>query len=155
MLHRMPTQNPRLSITLTPEVAAVLRELAELTGNSQSATVGELLQMSLPVFERVAAGIRAAKEIQASARAEIAEGLERAQARVEEQLGIAMADLDEGFRPSLEQAEKVRRRAGRQTGVAGAGPARLPADPRPVTRGSGAHGGAGKTRKKAARRGRV
>lgn len=133
----MPTQNPRLTITLTPEVSAVLRQLSELTGNSQSATVGELLQMTLPVFERVAAGIKAAKEIQDSARAEIAEGLDRAQAKVEAQLGIVMADMDEGMRPLLEAAEKVRRRGGR-TSAAGAGSRpRRADDPRPVTRGSG------------------
>ena len=38
----MPTQNPRLSITLKPEVAAVLRRVSELAEKSQSAFVAEL-----------------------------------------------------------------------------------------------------------------
>jgi len=158
MLRVMPTVKPRLTITLTPQVAAILRELSALAGNSQSAIVGELLQMSAPVFERVVAGIRAAKMIQESAKAEIAAGLERAQVKAEAQLGIVLEDLDAGIRPILEEAEKVRRRGpGARTDAAGAAWAavrRRGSTPVPVTRGSGSPA-KGPARAKRKRRGRV
>jgi hypothetical protein len=163
MLHSMPTLNPRLTITLTPACAAVLRELSTLTGNSQSATVGELLEMSLPVFERVVAGIKAAKSLEANAKSEIAEGLERAQHKVEAQLQIALADMDEGFRPLLTEAEKIQRRGasapGRGWPRTGAGATRRGSTPVPVTRGSGHPGkpaeGSRKKARKGSTRGRV
>lgn len=144
----MPTLNPRLSVTLTPAVAAVLREMSQLAGNSQSAIVGELLETSLPVLSRVVAAMRAAKTIEASAKSEIAAGLERAQAKLEAQLPLLMGEIDEGFGPLLQAAEAVQRR-GAPT-AAGAQPTALAArrrrgsTPVPVTRGSGT----GKTRRK-------
>lgn len=114
----MPTLNPRITITLTPAVAAVLRELSSLAGNSQSAIVGELLETSLPVFERVVAALRAASQIQASAKVEIAAGLDRAQQKLETQMGLMLSEMDETTRPLLEEAERVTRRG---SGGAGAG----------------------------------
>lgn len=127
----MATLNPRITITLTPAVAAVLRELSQLAGNSQSAIVGELLETSRPVFERVVSALRAASTIQESAKSEIAAGLERAQAKIEDQLGLLLGEVDDGIRPLLQEAEKINRR--------GAGAQITPV---PVTRGSGQpHGG--------------
>jgi hypothetical protein len=140
----MPTANPRITITLTPETAAMLRELSAVTGNSQSAIVADLMAMSVPVFERVVAGIKAAQGLEASARAEIASGLQRAQEKLEDQLGLAMETMDTSFRPLLEHAEKVNRRKGRAKGGApasGGVPIRWNVSelttPVPVTRGSG------------------
>lgn len=141
----MPTLNPRLTITLTPAVVAVLRELAELGGQSQSSIVGELLETTLPVFERVVFAMRAASTIQASANAEIASGLERAQAKLEDQLGLMLDDVDETLRPLLKEAGKVTRR-GAGVGAAGRALARTDAPkkaperlttPVPLTGGSG------------------
>ncbi len=124
-MHRMPTLNPRITITLTPSVAVVLREMSHLAGNSQSAVVGELLEMCLPVFERVVAALKAAASIQESAKTEIAAGLERAQAKLEQQMGLNLGEMDELLRPLMETAEKVARRG---------------STPVPVTRGSGGGG---------------
>lgn len=107
---RMPTLNPRITVTLTPACSAVLRELSQLAGNSQSAIVGELLESSMPVFERVVAALRAASTIQQSAKQEIAAGLERAQDKLESQMGLMLGDMDVTMRPLLEAAEKVTRR---------------------------------------------
>lgn len=137
----MPTTNPRLTITLTPAVAAVLREMSGLAGNSQSAIVGELLETSLPVFERVVQAMRAAVTIRDSAKAEIVDGLERAQAKLEAQLPLVMGDMDAAFLPLLEEAEKVTRRGPRATEARGArtgGRGQLRGStPVPLTGGSG------------------
>lgn len=142
MLHHMPTLNPRITVTLTPACSTVLRELSQLAGNSQSAIVGELLESSMPVLERVVIAIRASKGIQQSAKDEILGGMERAQAKLEDQLGLALDTMDESFRPLLDHAEKVHRRGPK----AGGAPARgeVPAGglsavvtPVPLTGGSG------------------
>jgi len=119
MLHRMTTTNPRITVTLTPAVAAVLRELSALSGNSQSAIVGDLLQQSMPVFERMAKVMKAvalAKErgvqVNDAALGEMRDGLERAQGRIEQEFGL----FDELVAPVtdlLDEAEKIRRRGGR------------------------------------------
>jgi hypothetical protein len=160
MLHRMPTQNPRLTITLTPEVAAVLKSMSEASGNSQSSIVGELLQASVPVFERVTSAIAAAREMEQSAKDEIAAGLERAQKRLEKQLPLHLATIDEGLRPLLEHAEEVRRRRARtdartRSGRTAARGAKGGATPVPVTRGSGSTSGGPAGSRKGKARGRV
>jgi hypothetical protein len=155
----MPTSNPRLTITLTPAVAAVLRDMSDLSGNSQSAIVGELLEMSLPVFERVAAGIRAARTMQATAKGEIVAGLQRAQEKLEQQLDLAMETMDDGLRPLLEHAERVQRRAAKRPEggpLAGGRPAaKRPSTPHPLTGGSGGPNRAKTGGRKGGRRGRV
>ena len=155
----MPAANPRITITLKPSVHALLRRLSELTGNSQSSMVGELLEQSAPVFERMARVMEAAVEAQGLAKAEMAGGLERAQAKLEQQLGLALDTMDEGFRPILEHAEAVKRRA---AGAGGARGARTPArvarggsTPVPLTGGSGGPKGATTGGRKGGKRGRV
>lgn len=115
----MATSNPRITITLEPSVHALLQRLSGATGNSMSSMVADLLKESAPIFERMARVIEAAAEAQDLAKVEMVGGMERAQAKLEKQLGLALETMDEGFRPILEEAEKVRRRA------AGAGGSRL------------------------------
>lgn len=138
----MPTANPRITITLEPSLHAVLRRMSELTGNSQSAIVSELLGTSRPVFERVVAALEAAREIKDTANDEIAAGLRRAQDRLEGQLGLMLEAIDEANAPLLAEVEKVqRRRAGAGGSRAAGGTAAVSAPggstPVPVTRGSG------------------
>jgi hypothetical protein len=155
----MPTANPRISITLTPAVAAVMRELSAVTGNSQSAIVAELLETSLPVFERVVKVLRAAETAQIAVKQEMAAGLDRAQTRLEEQMGLQLAEMDGLTKPLLEHAEKIARRGGGGArSVASTRPAPLPevvkvakkglVTPVAVTRGSGT-----KSRQSAPKRG--
>lgn len=117
----MPAVNPRITVTLQPQVHAILRELSRLTGNSQSALIAELLLESVPVFERMTTVLQAAEQLKqqgVEARGEITRSLDRAQARIEQQLGLVLDDMDEGVRPVLEQAERVARRRGRADGDA-------------------------------------
>lgn len=131
----MPTKNPRITVTLTSAVHAVLKRISALTGNSQSAIVGDLLAETLPVLERMAKVMEAAQAAKDHTRQEIAAGLERAQARVEEQLGLLVGEADEVLRPLLDDAEKVRRRRGRAARVARGTAAPAPAGPPMSNRG--------------------
>lgn len=140
----MATTNPRITVTLAPEVHAVLRRLAQLAGNSQSAIVGDLLLSSLPVFDRMVQALEAAEALKQEglkAPQAIKDSLERAQAKMESQLDLALGDMDEGLRPLLQAGERVERRSAgargmRQRTSAPAAPPKRPT-PVPVTRGSG------------------
>lgn len=116
MLHRMPTQNPRITVTLTPAVAAVLKRMSELTGNSQSALVGDLLEESRPVFDRMVLVLQAAKDVKGKVQSDIVASMEGIQARLEKQLGLGLDVMDDGARPLLEEAERINRRGGRSAG---------------------------------------
>lgn len=141
----MATTNPRITVTLAPEVHAVLRRVAQLAGNSQSAIVGDLLLSSLPVFDRMVQALEAAEALKQEgmkAPQAIKDSLERAQAKLESQLELSLGEMDQGLRPMLKEAEKVARRAAgargtrsRGTGAAEAQEGR--STPVPVTRGSG------------------
>ena len=120
----MTTINPRITVTLQPQVHAVLKRLSVLTKNSQSALIGELLSDSLPVFLRMVQVLDAAEQLRAKgikAGDEVKESLVRAQGRIETQLGLVLEDWDAGNRPLLQQAEKVHRRgaaAGKRSAAA-------------------------------------
>lgn len=121
----MPAVNPRITITLTPTVHAILKRLSSLTGNSQSAIVSELLQSSHPVFERMVSVLEAADRLKAEgmqAPAQVRDSLEAVQANLERQLGLALEESGLSDRPLLDEVEKVPRRGPgrRKGGVLGA-----------------------------------
>lgn len=113
----MPTQNPRLTITLKPSTAALMRRMSELTGNSQSALIGELLEANEPVFERLVLLLQAAHDAKATVAEETKAGLDEAQRKLEQQLGLALETMDEATAPLLAHMETLKRRAGRAGGV--------------------------------------
>jgi hypothetical protein len=107
----MNATNPRLSVTLQPSLAAQLRKLSELTGNSQSAIIGDLLDGSGPVFDRLIQVLEAAKTAKESMRGKLADDLEQAQGKMENALGIVMEGFDQFTGSLLDEAEAVTRRA--------------------------------------------
>ena len=120
----MPAKNPRLTITLQPSLAAQLRRLSELTGNSQSGIIGDLLEGTGPVFDRMIEVLEAAKTATQSMKGKLAGDMERAQGRMESALGVVMDGFDEFTGSLINEAEAVTRRA-RRKGAAGV--ARTPA----------------------------
>ena len=107
----MPTKNPRLTITLEPSLAAQLRTLSELTGNSQSSLIAELLQGSGPVFDRLIQVLQAAKTAKEAMRGKLVADMEDAQSKMEGAFGIAMEGFDQLTGSLLDEAEAVTRRA--------------------------------------------
>lgn len=112
-MHRMPTKNPRLTVTLQPATSAQLSELSRLTGDSQSAIIADILEKSAPVFDRVIRVLSAAEEAKAELKGRMASDLDKAQAKIERQLGLALDGLDEYTGSLLDEVEAVRRRARR------------------------------------------
>ena len=115
----MPAKNPRITITLKPILATQLKRLSELTGSSQSGLIGEMLDGSIPVFERLIVVLEAAHQAKAELKDHMSESLQAGQAKVEAQLGLALEEFDRASQPILVAAEDVKRRA------AGAGGARV------------------------------
>ncbi len=126
----MPAVNPRLTITVPRTVAAAFAELSELTGNSQSSLIAELLEESLPLFENMIRVLRAAKTVRAESTEAFVAELDQAQARMEAHLGLALhtssGDVDRFERLARGAAVPAQRERDGHGG----------SDPRPVTRGS-------------------
>lgn len=137
----MATLNPRLSVTLKPSTAALLQRMSELTDQSRSSIVSEILESSEPVFERMVEVLQAAKLIKNDLKEGTKARLEKAESQLHEQLGMTMDIFDDSFRPILDAAEDIKRRAPRGRAVGDARSAHLRHEPAAlpphVTRGSG------------------
>lgn len=143
----MPTSNPRVNVTLTPETYARLQALSRVTGNSMSGLVASLLETQGEVFDRLVAVLEAAEKAKEQAKevlsgAELAADLSMAQKRIEDQLGIMFDLADEATGKLLREAETITRRKGRGGASAPAAPPPSPkrrgrgGDPRLLTGGS-------------------
>ena len=61
----MPSKNPRMMLTLTPELAKAFDEFREATGTAPSSFVSHLLMESLPMIQSVTrASLAAARDQQ-------------------------------------------------------------------------------------------
>ena len=127
-MHCMSTTKPRITITLEPVTALQLKRISELTGNSQSSMVSEVLEQATPVFERLIkileaadAAKQSAEAAQQSVKIQSVGHLELAQRRVERQLGLVLDEFDEASAPLLAELEEVQRR-GRKSAAKGPRP---------------------------------
>lgn len=109
----MPTQNPRVTVTLKPSTHAQMLEVSRLTGNSLSSMFAEILEQSEPVFARLIQVLAAAEQAKLEVRERTSSDLAKAQARLEKQLGLAMTEFDAFSGDLLDDVEAVRRRARR------------------------------------------
>jgi len=123
----MPAKNPRLTITLEPALAATLRRLSELTGNSQSKIIAEILEGSEQVFSKIVRVLEAAEKAKAEVKGRAAANLDEAQGRMEAQLQLVMGEFDQYTGSLLAEVESISRRSRKATGRAGRGAADTPA----------------------------
>ena len=108
----MSTTKPRITITLEPVTALQLKRISELTGNSQSAMVSEVLEQAVPVFDRLIKVLEAAElakqsaaAAQRSVKVRSVGDLDAAQRRIERQLGLVLDDFDDSTAPLLAELE--------------------------------------------------
>ena len=153
----MPSKNPRLSVVLTPSVAATLAALSEATGDSASSLVRGLLEQVEPALQRMLQLVIAAKQAQG----QIGAGAHASMTRVIDDLQDAMAVADSRsgrvLKDLVSEAEGVKGRKRAATAEAGGSAARHGGrgsdsgslTPVPVTRGSGGY----KSPRKGVRRG--
>lgn len=103
----MPAKNPRLTITMPPTLHAVFRRLSDLTGQSQSALIGELLQGSEGALIRMVKLLEASNLAKEQLQGKVAADLTSVQDDLERQLGIEMR---EEMGDLIGEAEEIIRR---------------------------------------------
>lgn len=106
----MPTQNPRVNVTLTPSLDLLLARMARHTRTSKSQVLRELLQAAEPALQRTAALMDAASKAATAVKGDLARDLEKAQAEAESYAEQALSSLDEITDDLVAQAETVRER---------------------------------------------
>lgn len=116
----MPTTNPRLTVTFSPSMATVLDRLSELSGQSRSSIIAEIIEGTQPVMERMIQVLEAAQKAKASLRTELTRGFDDAEGELNKQLGITMDIFNDVSDSFIERSEAIGRRAttGRATGDA-------------------------------------
>lgn len=135
----MPTDNPRVNVTLSPSLDSLVGRLASLQRMSKSSVLRELLEAAAPALSRSVALMEAAARSKPAVLRGLAVSLSQEQARIEGHLEGTLSAL-EGQGDLVEQAEAVRgkrpARRRRQTAVqAGGGiaPAVAPAPNPPAS----------------------
>lgn len=118
-----------------------MARLSQLTGQSKSSFIAEVLESSMPVLERMVTVLDAAKQVKDSLKETTKKSMEASEAMLHDVLGITMDIFDQSAKPILEEAERIQRRATQRQaeGMRESAPNGLPAAERPplVTRGSG------------------
>lgn len=115
----MPAKNPRLMLTLSPELNDSIVELAELRGVSRASVATEFLSSAQPVIERVVTVMRALKSAEQSTVTDYVSNLEDAERTLAPLLAAALGKLDlpegglppscnTGVTPSAEGSQKPR-----------------------------------------------
>lgn len=125
----MPTQNPRVNVTLKPEVYALFKAFSEVSGQSMSALLGEIADTTAPALQRVLRVTIAAKQADEARK----EGLRMAFQQAEEQLSGLIVPMEQMLGQSLDRIESAAVDAARPA-QRGARPAASP-DPRPSNYG--------------------
>ena len=111
----MPTNKPRVAVTLSPEVHETIRRFAELQGKSRGRVIADLLESVNPALSRTVALLDAAQQAPQQVQQGITSTIEQLERELVGDQASALAQLDW-------IADKASR-AGQ--------------DPRVVTRGSG------------------
>lgn len=144
----MPTANPRVNVTLSPSLDALLVRMSAVQGVSKSQVLRELLIAAEPALQRAVALMEAAAEAPRQVLGGLASSMERAQDKVEAVLAARLAEVEGATADLVSLAERVQgRRPVRRASGAPAGAPRpskatkraevAASTPVPVTRGSG------------------
>jgi hypothetical protein len=96
----MPTERPRITITLSGQQHEVLRRMSLLGGESMSSIVVDMLDTVMPMLERVVVTMQAAHDAPAQAKKGMRESFARAEAEMLPQLTSMMHQLDMLLEPA-------------------------------------------------------
>lgn len=126
----MATTKPRITVTLTTRQHEVLKSISEWSGQPMSGFLNELIDLSLPTMERMAATFQKIKMAQDAQRQKIIAELDVAQSAMEPIVQSMTGQFDL-FMAKVEEA------VGRTTDAATAAPAPAPRRPKspPTNRG--------------------
>jgi hypothetical protein len=130
----MPTDKPRITITMERDTYEAIHSFASVSGESMSSIVTQYLDLVAPSIRRVTRILRAASRAPVEARAGLLKSLERAERTMVSALGAGFeaseAAADQAVHGPLPVAPAARASGRKAQPVAGPTPV-------PVTRGSG------------------
>ena len=90
----MATTKPRITVTLTERQHEVLKIISDCGGQSMSSLLGELIEVSLPTFERMANTFQRLHQAKNYERAKMIEAFDQAQAVLEPIAAEALDQFD-------------------------------------------------------------
>ena len=115
----MPTNNPRVQVTLSPSLDLLVQQLAKHQRASKSQILRELLEAAEPSLQRVVLMMDAASKASAEVHSGLARSLRSAQTQIERNLDKSLSSVDAMTNDLVALAEEVRaRRPGRGRGGA-------------------------------------
>ena len=106
----MPTSNPRIQVTLSPSLDALVVALAKHQRASKSQVLRELLEAAEPALRRVVALMNAASKASEEVRTEFRRSLDVSVARAEKSVEQTVAAIDAAGDDLVALAEAVRAR---------------------------------------------
>jgi len=134
----MPTTNPRIQVTLSPSLDALVGQMARYQRTSKAHVLRELLETAEPGLSRAVALMQAAEQAAGAIKSELARGIDQAQTKAERSLGRTLAAMDQLTGDLVATAERVQERrparpgAERAAGAGASGPGNPPASNRGV-----------------------
>ena len=90
----MPSNKPRINLTVSQQRYDLLKRLAELQGRSMTAVVNEVLDQVEPVLERVVVVLEAASKAEDEARTGLKESAEKAERDLAPVIEQALSQFD-------------------------------------------------------------
>jgi hypothetical protein len=123
----MPTSNPRIIVTVSPSLDALVDRLARLQRVSKSQVLRELLEAAEPALQRAAALMDAASTATSEVLSKLAADLDRAQSDAEAVRDVQLARADAMTADLVAEAEAIR---GRRPVSAQRAPAGVSGSPR-------------------------
>lgn len=90
----MATTKPRITVTLTKRQHEVFTSISASSGQSMSSLIGEIIELSMPTFERMATTFQKLRATQDNERAKVAQVLEEAQNALEPIALAAVGQFD-------------------------------------------------------------
>jgi hypothetical protein len=128
----MPTERPRLSLTLSDNLAWQLRRLSELTGTSQSALITSMLEGSDRFLWRLITTLEAAEEAKQRIPRHVSNLMAEAQGVIESKFGLV-----ESLDRVQEGTGNLRSLTGAKRGPASRGNGRPSETPNPLSNRGG------------------
>lgn len=107
----MPTDKPRITVTLSDPTFQVIARMAELGGVSRGSVVADMLETVAPVLGRTVAVLEAAQEAPKSLKEGLVKVAESVQNDLAASLGDASLQMD-AFLSELTEASKQAKRGG-------------------------------------------
>ena len=129
----MPTINPRINVTLSPQLDLIVQRMAACQRVSKSQVLRELLEAAEPALQRAVVLMEAAAGAASAMKEGFAQSLDKAQSKAEAHLAAAMHQMDQTTLDLVQQAEAIR---GRRPSASKAEPSRSVSSPKVVRPGA-------------------